>query len=120
MYTFLDKFHQGGKYSAQIASHQVELRREEEFPDQKCLNISSLKTDYLNLDKSVSGSSRHNEISHSVQTKCTFCGMNNHSVENVSKGLYRKRRNLARLMFHQTVIWNVRLRNAVDVYLKIT
>ena len=26
MYTFLDKFHQGGKYIAQIASHQAELR----------------------------------------------------------------------------------------------
>ena len=29
MHTFLDKFHQGGKYSSQIASHQAELRREE-------------------------------------------------------------------------------------------
>ena len=28
MHKFLDKFHQGGKYSAQMASHQVELRRE--------------------------------------------------------------------------------------------
>ena len=28
MHTFLDRFHQGGKYSAQIASHQAELRRE--------------------------------------------------------------------------------------------
>ena len=28
MHTFLDNFHQGGKYSAQIASHQAELRRE--------------------------------------------------------------------------------------------
>ena len=27
MHTFLDNFHQGGKYSAQIASHQAELRR---------------------------------------------------------------------------------------------
>ena len=31
MHTFLDNFHQGGKYSAQIASHQAELRREEKF-----------------------------------------------------------------------------------------
>ena len=45
MHTFLDKFHQGGKYSAQIASHQAELRREEKFTDQKSLNISSLQTD---------------------------------------------------------------------------
>ena len=60
MHNFLDNFHQSGKYSAQLASHQVELRIEEKFPDQKCLNISSLQTDYLNLDDSVSGSSRHN------------------------------------------------------------
>ena len=66
MYTFLDNFHQSGKYSAQLASHQAELRREEKFPDRKSLNISSLQTDYLNLDSSVSGSSRHNEIANSV------------------------------------------------------
>ena len=42
MPTFQDKFHQSGKYLAQLASHQEELRREEMFPDQKCLNISSL------------------------------------------------------------------------------
>ena len=42
MHTFLDNFHQGGKYSAQIASHQAELRREETFTDQKSWNISSL------------------------------------------------------------------------------
>ena len=53
MHTFLDNFHQGGKYSAQLASHQAELRREEKYPDQKSLNISSLQTDYLNLDNSV-------------------------------------------------------------------
>ena len=29
MHTFLDNFHQGGKYSAQIAIHQAELRIEE-------------------------------------------------------------------------------------------
>ena len=40
MHTFLDNFHQGGKYPAQIASHQAELRREENFNDQKSLNIS--------------------------------------------------------------------------------
>ena len=85
MHTFLDNFHQGGKYSAQITSHQVELRREEKNSDQKSLNISSLQTDYLNLDSS-SGSSRNSEISHAFKTKCTFCGGNNRSAENVSKG----------------------------------
>ena len=29
MHIFLDNFHRGGKYSAQIASHQAELKREE-------------------------------------------------------------------------------------------
>ena len=52
MHIFLDKFHQSGKYTAQIASHQAELRREEIFTDQKYLSITSLKTNYLNLDSS--------------------------------------------------------------------
>ena len=39
MHTFLDNFHQSGKYSAQLASHQAELRREELYPDRKFLNI---------------------------------------------------------------------------------
>ena len=52
MHTFLDNFHQGGKYSAQISSHQAELRREETFTDQKSLNISFLQIDYLNIDSS--------------------------------------------------------------------
>ena len=85
MHTFLDNFHQSGKYSAQIASHQEELRREETFTDQKSLNISSLQTDYLNLDSSRSGSIIHIERAHSVQEKCTFCGGNNHSAEKCFK-----------------------------------
>ena len=85
MHTFLDNFHQGGNYSAQIASHQAELRREEEFTDQKSLYISSLQTDYLNLEGS-SDSIRNIERAHSVTTKCTFCGGNNNSAENASKG----------------------------------
>ena len=31
MHTFLDNFHQGGQYLAQIASHQAELRREKKI-----------------------------------------------------------------------------------------
>ena len=85
MHTFLDNFHQSGKYSDQLASHQRELRREEKFPDQKYLNISYFQTDYFNLDNSVSGSSRHYEGAHSVQTKCTFCGLNNRSAEKCFK-----------------------------------
>ena len=69
MHTFLNNFHQGVKYSAQIASHQAELRREENFTDQRSSNISSLQTDYINLDKSSSGYSGHNERAHSVKAK---------------------------------------------------
>ena len=81
MHTFLDNFHQGGKYSAQLARHQAELRRGEKFTDQKSLNISSLHNDYLNLDSSSSGSSRHSERAHSVQANCTFCGGDNNYAE---------------------------------------
>ena len=52
MNIFLDNFHQGVKYTAQIASHQAELRREESFTDQKYLPITSLYIDHLNLDRS--------------------------------------------------------------------
>ena len=66
MHIFLDNFHQGGKYDAQIASHQEELRREEKFTDQKYLSISSLQTDYSNLDSS-SVSGEKNERDNLVQ-----------------------------------------------------
>ena len=95
MHTFLDDFHKSGKYSAQLASHQAELRREEKYPDQKCLNIPSLQTDDLNIDNSISGSSIHNEKANSAQTKCTHCGLNNHSVEKCFKKI-RKEKEKAR------------------------
>ena len=84
MHTFLNNFHRGGKYSAQIASHQAELRREENFTDQKYLSISSLKTDYLNLDIS-SFFGRKSERAKTVQKKCTFCGVDNHFAEKCFK-----------------------------------
>ena len=71
MHTFLDNFHQGGKYSSQIASHQLELRIEGTFTDKKSLNISSLKTDYLNLDRS-SGFGRNSDRAHTFHKKCNF------------------------------------------------
>ena len=39
MHTFLDNFHQGGKYSSQMNSHQADLRRKEKFTDQKYLSF---------------------------------------------------------------------------------
>ena len=91
MHTFLDNFQQSGKYSAQLASHQVELRREELYPDQKCLNISSLQTEYLNPDSSQSGSSKHNEKAKSSKAKCTYCGLNNHSVGKCFKNIRKEK-----------------------------
>ena len=95
MHIFLDNFHQSGKYSDQLSSHYTELRREEMFTDQKSLNISSFQTDYLNLDSSSSGSSRHSKREHSVQAKCTFCGGNDHDAEKCFKRI-RKEKEKAR------------------------
>ena len=53
MHNFLDNFHQGGKYSAQISRHQAELMREGTFVDKQTLSISDLQIDYLNFDSSV-------------------------------------------------------------------
>ena len=86
MHTFLDNFHQGGKYSSRIASHQAELKREETFTDQKSLNISSLQTGYLNLgSSSVFGS--NSERANTVHKKCKFCGVTNHSAEKCFKSI---------------------------------
>ena len=95
MHTFLDNFQQSGKYSAQLASHQAELRREEMYSDQKCLNISLLQTEYLNLDSSQSSQGKHNEKANSAKAKCKFCGLTNHSVEKCFKKI-RKDKEKAR------------------------
>ena len=87
---FLDNFHQGEKYSAQIANYKEELTRKGEFIDQKYLYISSLQTDYLNLYSS-SGCGRNSERANIFQTKRNFCGGDNHSAKNVSKVSDRKR-----------------------------
>ena len=79
MHIFLDKFHQGGKYSSQISSHKAELTREDNFTDQKYLSITYLQTQYLNLDRS-SGSGINNEIENIVKIKFTFFGGANHST----------------------------------------
>ena len=119
MHTFLDNFQQSGKYSSQLASHQTELRREEKYPDQKCLNISSLQTEYLNLDSSLSGSSKHNEKANSSKAKCTHCGLSNHSVEKCFKNIRKEKRKLVLLVLRQTKIQTVQLRNALYADLNI-
>ena len=113
MHTFLDNFHQGGKYSAQIASHQEELSREEQFTDQKSLSISYLQTDYLNMD-SRSGFGRNSERANTVQTKFTFCGGTNHYAEICFKRIRQEtEKDLA--AGHSD-----NRRNVLDVDLKIT
>ena len=42
MKIYLNNFHQGGKYVAQLSIHQAGLRREEKFTDQKYLSITYL------------------------------------------------------------------------------
>ena len=46
MHTFLDNFYQGGKYSAQIASHQAELRRKEKFTETFCMQTLMYTAEY--------------------------------------------------------------------------
>ena len=86
MHKFLDNFHQCGRDSAQIAINQAELRRQEKITDQKYLCISSLQTDYLNLENS-SDFGRNSERANTVQKKCTFCGGVIHSAENYFKSI---------------------------------
>ena len=80
MHILLDRFRQGGKYSALVASHQAELKREGKFTDQKSLSISSLQNHYLNLDIS-SGSGINNEKATLAQIKCTIFGNTKHSAK---------------------------------------
>ena len=70
------------------------MRREKKFTDKKSLNISSLQTDYLNIDNS-SGFDRNSERAHAVQTECTFCGGINHYAEQRFKRI-RKEKEKAR------------------------
>ena len=100
IHTFIDNFHQGGKYSAQIFIHQEELGREEKSTDQKYLSILSLQTDYLNIDGRL-GCSRNNEGEHPVQIKCTFCGGANYYAEKIQKDQKRKGKRLCSWWFVQ-------------------
>ena len=57
------------------------------FTDQKYLSISSLQTDYLNIDI-ISGCGINSERAYLIQTKCTFFGGANNSAELIQK--YKK------------------------------
>ena len=90
MHIFLNNFHQGGKYSAQIDSHQAELRREGNVTDKKSLSVSSLQTDYLNIYSS-SGCGKNSETRKSCPENCTFCGGANHSAEKCFKNIRKEK-----------------------------
>ena len=118
MHIFLDNFHQGGKYSSQIASYQAELRWEGKFTDQKYLYNTSLYTDYLNGDIS-SGSGKNNERANIVHKKYTPCGGANHSAENCCKKIRKDKEKLVRLVIGKTSRLSIHLRNVLDTDLKI-
>ena len=84
MQNFLDKFHQAKKYTAQIGSHQSELRREDTLTDQKYFYISSLLSDYLNLDSSP-GSGGKSERANLVQKNTLFAEVLTILQKNTSK-----------------------------------
>ena len=119
METFLDNFHQGGKCSAQIASHKAKLRRKEKFTDQKYLPISSLQTDYLYLYRT--------HVLEEIFKKQTMFIKNAPFVDVLptfqkkkSKGSERKSKNLVRLVICTTDERNGRLRTFLDVDMNIT
>ena len=115
----MDNIRQGGKYSAQIASHQAELRKEGKFTDQKSLSISSLQTDYLNLD-STSGCVKIVREKLLSRQSTIFLEVPTILQKNASNVSESKRKNLVRLVIWTTNIRNARLANSLDVYLKIT
>ena len=102
-----------------IAIHQTKLRREEKFTDKKSLSISTLQTDYINLDSS-SGFGRDNERANYVQTKCNFCGGVNHSEEKYFKSIRQKKKKLVRLAIETTDKQNRCLGKVLDVDMKTT
>ena len=86
MHLFSDNFHQCGEYSAQMASHQVEIRRERKFNEEKSLTISSLQSDYLNLDRSSVYGKNNERGKKCVQTNSIFVEVLTILQTNVSKG----------------------------------
>ena len=116
MHTFLYDFYQGGNYSAQVASHQAELGREERFNDQKYLSILSLQNYYLNLDVSsglVKQQTLFRQSALLVEVLITL-------QKNISKGSDRKKKKLVRLVIPTKDKQNGHLENVLDVDIKIT
>ena len=118
MYIFLDNFHQGGKYYAQIANHKAEWRREEKFTDQKYLSILSLQTDYLDLD-STSGCGKNRERAYLFHIRCTVFGDANHSTEKCFKRTRKEKEKSRAASDLDKNVRNARLTNVLDADLKM-
>ena len=110
MHICLYKFHRGWKYTAQIESNQAELRREEKVTDQKNIYVSSLQTEYLNLDSS-SGYEKKREKKH-LQAKFIFCE-GSHLTENVLK-IIKTRRKRRRMVIQTDNELSAQLANISD------
>ena len=120
MQTFLNFFHQGEIYSLQIDIHQVELRREGKFTDQKYLSVSSLHTDYLNLDSSLGFRIKIMEEKKLFRQSALFVKVLLTLKKNASRVSDRKKKNLVWLVIRITDKHSAILGNILDVDMKIT
>ena len=119
MHTFLDNFHQGGRYYAQIDSHEAKLSREAIIMVQKSSYISSLQTDYLNLDSSLCFG-KNVKVQKLFIQSAPFVYVLITLHKNASKSSDRKRKCFVRLVIWTTDERNVRLGNVSDVDLNMT
>ena len=81
--------------------------------------MSSLQTEYLNLDNRNSGSSKQKEKKDSANIKCTYCGLSNHSVEKCFKKIRQEKEKARSAGTSSKKIRIVQLGNALDADLKI-
>ena len=108
----MDNSHEGGKYNSHISRHQEDLRREKNT-DQKYLSITSLQTEFLNLD-SISGYGRNNEREDPVKTKCTFYEVTNHYAEKKHLKKLRIREKLVQMVIRKDNELNLHFANVLD------
>ena len=90
MHTFMNRFHQGGKYSSQISSHQAELRRREKLLIKNVYLFHPYRmTIYILTEFQVVVKIARKNI---VQKKCAVLGGANHYAEKYFKGSEREKK----------------------------
>ena len=104
MHTFLNNFHNGGKYS------QAELRREVNITDHKYLSILSLHTNYLNID-SKSGCGINSEKKILSRQSAIFVEVTIIQQKNVSKGSRMESKKLVQMIILITDVRNASHKN---------